>query len=664
MRKLTFRHMLSAVVLAASGAVGSGVSAVPASAAPAAVVPPPAGAIIVGTAGPNCPAPAFATITDAVAAAAPESTLYVCAGLYQEHVTITKNLTLLGAQWGVDARTGRTDLSEETVVTSAAGEFTYSDTATGTIDGFTLQGAATVTPPPDDIGILVLTDAGTGFTWINNVISGNTGGINFHASGTTPTLIRHNRITANNAPGSVQGNGVFFSTGPANNVTISENAFSGNNTAINTTGAQTATRPSQNLLITDNTSVNDGNFVSLFNTAGTRITDNDISWSNPNDTNAGSALYISGGNTDTTITGNTLTGGAAAGINLNNQFYSDTPPTRVTVTGNTIIDRLSGIVVSPRTGTSPPVVDATITGNTVTDSGVGDSAPTPADGGNGIWLRDGAGLTVRDNTIGGSLNTDCRDETTGSGTAGTANTWTANIGTTSSPPGLCAPAPATGNVTVVKEDAETGTPLPGAVFQLWQETNGIPGLQTTGADPDTEIGAPCTTGTNGQCTRTVETGTYYWQETTAPDGYDLPANPVFGPLVLTDENAGQGVTVTADNTKTPATGEIEIHKTDKKTGRALPGAVFQLWQETNGIPGLQTTGADPDTEIGNGCSTDTAGLCAFTGLPAGEYYLLETDVPEGYVLPANPVTGPYTLTDDQTITVDIANKRGEPGKGK
>ncbi|MEV7616525.1 prealbumin-like fold domain-containing protein [Streptomyces sp. NPDC089799] len=110
-------------------------------------------------------------------------------------------------------------------------------------------------------------------------------------------------------------------------------------------------------------------------------------------------------------------------------------------------------------------------------------------------------------------------------------------------PGL----PDTGAVTVVKEDLNTGNPLAGAVFQLWEETNGIPGLQTTGADPDEEINGPCTTGADGVCSRTLPLGVYYWLETQAPPGYDLPVDPAFGPLVLSDENVDTGVTIIADN---------------------------------------------------------------------------------------------------------------------
>ncbi|WP_030762094.1 MULTISPECIES: SpaA isopeptide-forming pilin-related protein [unclassified Streptomyces] len=120
------------------------------------------------------------------------------------------------------------------------------------------------------------------------------------------------------------------------------------------------------------------------------------------------------------------------------------------------------------------------------------------------------------------------------------------------PPGCAGSGVPLGDVTVIKEDAPTGARLPGADFQLRVEANGIPGLQTTGLDPDVAVGDSCTTATDGTCTRTVETGLYYWQETQAPPGHDLPVDPVFGPLLLTDGNISEGVTVIAENSPTPA----------------------------------------------------------------------------------------------------------------
>ncbi|MEU3950190.1 choice-of-anchor A family protein [Streptomyces sp. NPDC029526] len=226
--------------------------------------------------------------------------------------------------------------------------------------------------------------------------------------------------------------------------------------------------------------------------------------------------------------------------------------------------------------------------------------------------------------------------------------------------------PVTGEVRIDKTDATTGDPLPGALFELWRETNGTAGLQTSGADPDTRLGDTCTTGPDGACARTVEPGTYYWRETAAPDGYDLPDPGVFGPLVLTGDDTEEGVRVTAENTRSEQPGpegSLRVEKTDADDGAPLAGASFALWRETNGTPGLQTDGDDPDTMTGRNCSTGTAGTCAFDGLPLGEYYVVETAVPEGYEPPVDPVSGPHELTADNAgdgVTVRLVNERGEP----
>ncbi|MDG4865204.1 choice-of-anchor A family protein, partial [Streptomyces sp. T-3] len=228
-----------------------------------------------------------------------------------------------------------------------------------------------------------------------------------------------------------------------------------------------------------------------------------------------------------------------------------------------------------------------------------------------------------------------------------------------------------GDVRVLKTDSRTGRQLAGAVFQLWRESNTVPGLQRTGSAPDTRLGTPCTTSGTGVCARYVSLGTYYWVETQSPAGYDLPLDPVFGPLALTTANSSQGVSVTAKNTRhrTPVEpkGSISVRKLDKKTGRPLAGAVFQLWRETNGTAGLQTSGARPDTTVGAGCATDGRGRCVFGTLKLGTYYLQETAVPDGYVLPKNPVSGPHRVTAANApkgVTVKLVNQRGDHHKGK
>jgi parallel beta-helix repeat protein len=49
-----------------------------------------------------------------------------------------------------------------------------------------------------------------------------------------------------------------------------------------------------------------------------------------------------------------------------------------------------------------------------------------------------SGNTIHDNDFRGNLGPDCIDSTTGSGSAGTSNIWTNNLGDDSAPVGICA----------------------------------------------------------------------------------------------------------------------------------------------------------------------------------------------------------------------------------
>ncbi|MGE7388493.1 choice-of-anchor A family protein [Streptomyces sp. NPDC004126] len=226
----------------------------------------------------------------------------------------------------------------------------------------------------------------------------------------------------------------------------------------------------------------------------------------------------------------------------------------------------------------------------------------------------------------------------------------------------CAPVPPTrGSVSVIKHD-ENGRALPGAKFELWKEANGRDGLQYEGTgELDTKV-ADCTTGDDGLCAREEELGTYYWRETAPPTGYDLPAQPVHT-LVLTAENAAQGVRWTAVNTKTPVppdeSARVVLRKIDKDTGEPLPGAKFELWRESNGTAGLQT-GTTPDTLLGDGaCTTDERGTCTVE-LPVGQgYYWREVGLPAGYERPGDPVTA-FDVElgeNEEYVIVTVPNKK-------
>lgn len=230
----------------------------------------------------------------------------------------------------------------------------------------------------------------------------------------------------------------------------------------------------------------------------------------------------------------------------------------------------------------------------------------------------------------------------------------------------CDAPQAVGVLGVEKRDAADGSQLSDAEFQLWRESNNVPGLQAGGSDPDTRVGEPCTTDSSGSCQRTASTGVYYWQETRAPEGYE-PEETVVGPIAFDEDRARTGFTSVAENRRPGSPqGDIRLEKTDSETGEPLPGAVFELWRETNGVSGLQTEGDNPDTRSQRGCATDDRGRCTFPNQELGQYYLKETAVPEGYQLPSDPVFGPYRLSSENVaegVHAEIGNDRGEPGKG-
>nr|WP_239135258.1 SdrD B-like domain-containing protein [Streptomyces sp. SID12488] len=225
---------------------------------------------------------------------------------------------------------------------------------------------------------------------------------------------------------------------------------------------------------------------------------------------------------------------------------------------------------------------------------------------------------------------------------------------------------------------------------VWYDTNGN-GIQDRGEpgakDVTVELIDPAT-GDVIKTTRTDAAGKYLFADLPdgrykvcfrSPRGYlwtrqnaggtgdDSVVDPTGGcsPVVTLGPGNHEDLTLDAGLVKELA---LTVVKTDKKTDKPLRGAVFQLWFDSNGKTGLQRNGASKDRMAGD-CVTGRTGKCSFDGNRIGTYYLVEKDVPEGYVLPDNPVFGPYRLTlangtGTEGLIVKIANKRGEPCKGK
>lgn len=171
------------------------------------------------------PATACQTINAAIGKASPGDTINVAAGLYNEQVSIYKdNLTLLGAQAGVDARNPR---GAESIINNSCGPVQFHANQ-GTLNGFTVQGSTD--PDPCFLAGIWMNPGANGKNGgnqiLNNVVQNNISGIELDNDGVYPTKVQFNLIQNNSNPGPGSGNGIQVNFG-LNNALIDKNKFSG-----------------------------------------------------------------------------------------------------------------------------------------------------------------------------------------------------------------------------------------------------------------------------------------------------------------------------------------------------------------------------------------------------------------------------------------------------
>jgi parallel beta-helix repeat protein len=395
----------------------------------------------------------YNTIQAAVTAAdltPEEDVIRVGPGTYREAVVVPATepgLTILGAFSGQDAAQRSRDIprpSRDSIVDPPAGASAFTLNADRVVvDGFTVRGAT------GKAGITTSKSA-SGDRIQFNEIRDNTFGLYLNTLNTTAaleTIVQGNAFVDNNEPGSSSGNGIYSDQG-VRNATIMDNFFTRQESAsLIFVGGATPAAAQSNVRIRENQMVNDAAVI-LANVTDSIVSNNTSFRSN------GSGIFLAGGCKTIDISGNTLIGGAFTGINVRfrpGDFPVTTNNTSITIRENDVRGfGDSGIRL--RDGTS----GNSVLGNHVSYNGWNHDRTS----GDGISLEDADKNFVRDNTsdhnrrdglrvdadssgntITGNRLTrngghDAHDNSTGTGTAGTANTWTGNVGRTQNRRGL------------------------------------------------------------------------------------------------------------------------------------------------------------------------------------------------------------------------------------
>ncbi|MCP9358651.1 hypothetical protein KBX49_11970, partial [Liquorilactobacillus satsumensis] len=178
----------------------------------------------------------------------------------------------------------------------------------------------------------------------------------------------------------------------------------------------------------------------------------------------------------------------------------------------------------------------------------------------------------------------------------------------------------TGAVVLTKTDSDTGKTLSGAVFDLYKKDG-------------TKIASGLTTDAAGQIkVGSLKPGDYYFKETSAPAGYEL--NDAKLNFTVELQTTVKVATVSATNAE--KTGSVVLTKTDSDTGKALSGAVFDLYKKDG-------------TKVAGGLTTDATGQVKVGSLKPGDYYFKETSAPAGYEL--NDAKLNFTVELQTTVKV-------------
>lgn len=367
----------------------------------------------------SCASPGYNDIQSAVTAATAGDTIKVCAGTYSGQIVVAKQLFLRGAKAGIDART-RSTSGESTVQGLNTDTFGFNLVADNVVlDGFSVRGVG------NGPGIQTSSQY-SGYAILNTIIQDNAFGIYANTGSTSQNVIRTNLIKNNNANlgvAAAAGNGIYADQG-TNRLLILRNKMSGqqNSGFLFTNTGLTENR---DVTIQSNLAVNNATFVNLFgNNTNFQIRSNTTNDTNPGDDGSqGTAIRIADNANGVLVIGNTIKNSPFSGVAVRD-FEFVGRPDNIDIQLNTITGAEgNGIDVTDSVQGAVSVYK-----NTVRHADL-----------DGIFFGSASGANlINSNSSLFSGGFDCEDQSTGgTGTSGTSNTWTHNVGNTSSPSGLC-----------------------------------------------------------------------------------------------------------------------------------------------------------------------------------------------------------------------------------
>ncbi|MBI1833529.1 MAG: hypothetical protein HYR90_01760 [Candidatus Andersenbacteria bacterium] len=351
------------------------------------------------------------TIQAAVDHASTGQKVTVAPGTYTENVSVSKKLTIEGAQESRDATTRNVAIAKESVVN---GSFNLQANDV-TLDGFIIQNNAS--GPGVQTGPTF-----SGYKIENNIIRNNVFGLYLHGSGTNKTTVGRNFFDNNNQTGAANGNAIYSDQGLKNAMIERNKSNLHGNSAFTLTKGAPAQPNNSNITYERNESIRDVNMVNLYHTNNADISRNIARGINDPNVDGG-AIFLAGDDHNVTISRNEIRDRSWTGIILANLV--SIPSTDVLIERN-ILRTLGNDGIDVRDD-SVGTGEANLSRNeirNVTKDGILLGAVT-------------SGNTILKNFVRNSGEHDAHDNSLGAGTAGTANIWDDNDCNTDLPNGIC-----------------------------------------------------------------------------------------------------------------------------------------------------------------------------------------------------------------------------------